>query len=231
MTVVKTIVLGCLLSAQLYLLQSNFSQQSKDSSIIHKEVLNEYDAKFVHPMSQPLMRDVGTQVTSAALGEMQEDDEENEESVDTYTPTFIINRGFRTRPNPNYVKHVDPSGSANPRPTPSRTGSSTTNFATSFQTPAHLRDMSSPLRPQTAIRQPQFRSSSAGDGGSLGVFSHANSPLKKSASMRLGQADRAASPVKRDGSPLKRSSLVPLPNGQRYAHYKDLQPRRDSGGY
>jgi hypothetical protein len=60
-TVLTTIVLGCVLSAQLYLLQSNFSQQSKDSSIIHKEVMNEYDTKFVHPRTQPLMRDVGTQ--------------------------------------------------------------------------------------------------------------------------------------------------------------------------
>ena len=46
--------------------------------------------------------------------------------------------------------------------------------------------------PRTAIRQPQFRQStsgavstgtSTGDGGSLGVFSHANSPLKKATSM------------------------------------------------
>ena len=48
------------------------------------------------------------------------------------------------------------------------------------------------VTPLTAIRQPKFRQSTSGavstatntgDGGSLGVFSHANSPLKKATSM------------------------------------------------
>ena len=229
-TVLMTIMLGCLLSAQLYLLQSNFSQQSKDSSIIHKEVMNEYDTKFVHPLTQPLMRDVGTQFSTPASNEMSDNVEEYE-SVDTYTPTFIINKGFHTRPNPNYFKHVDPAGSTAPRPTPSRAGSSSGYMAAAYQTPAHLRDTSSPIRPQTATRQPQFRVSSTRDGGSLGVFSHANSPLKKSASMSLGQRDRAASPVKRDGSPLKRSGLASIPSGQRFAHYKDTPARRENGRF
>lgn len=229
-TVFTTMVLGVLLSAQLYLLQSNFSQQSKDSAIIHKEVMNEYDTKFVHPLTQPLMRDVGTQFTSPASNVMPEVEDDNE-SVDTYTPTFIIDRGFHTRPNPNYVKYVDPGGSAKPLPTPSKAGASMASMATSYQTPAHLRDASSPLRPQTAIRQPQFRGNSTHDGGSLGVFSHANSPLKKSASMNPGQQERATSPMKREGSPLKRSSLAPVPNGQRFAHYKDTQARRESGRF
>ena len=231
MTVFTTMVLGTLLSVQLYYLQSNFSQQSKDSSIIHKEVMNEYDTKFVHPLTQPLMRDVGTQFSSPTLDGVQENEDEAE-SVDTYTPAFVINRGFRTRPNPNYVKYVDPAEPAIPRPGLSRAGSSKATMATSYQTPAHLRDMSSPIRPQTAIRQPQFRSSSGtGDGGSLGVFSHANSPLKKAASTNFGERDRGASPVKRGGSPLKRDSLAPLPNGQRYAHYKEAPAGRESGRF
>ena len=229
-TVLTTILLGCLLSAQLYLLQSNFSQQSKDSSIIHKEVMNEYDTKFVHPRTQPLMRDVGTQFSAPTADDVSAN-ENDYESVDTYTPTFLINRGFHTRPNPNYVKHVDPTASLNSRPPISRTSSSTGVASGPYQTPAHLRDMSSPMRPQTAIRQPQFRSTGGGDGGSLGVFSHANSPLKKSASTNLGRRDRLESPAKRDGSPLKSSILAPMPNAQRFAHYKDTPARRESGRF
>ena len=230
-TVLTTILLACLLSAQLYLLQSNFSQQSKDSSIIHKEVMNEYDTKFVHPRTQLLMRDVGTQFSVRTADDLSSTSGDDYESVDTYTPAFIINRGFHTRPNPNYVKHVDPAGSTRPRPSLSRAASSTGVAPGPYQTPAHLRDMSSPLRPQTAIRQPQFRSTGVGDGGSLGVFSHANSPLKKSASTNLGQRDRPESPAKKDGSPLKRSSLAPMTNAQRFAHYKDTPARRESGRF
>ncbi|SLM40791.1 Protein of unknown function DUF2418 [Lasallia pustulata] len=63
-TVVTTIVLAALLSTQLLLLQSSFSQQSKDTSVIQKEVLHEYDTKYVHPRTQPLVRDVGTQYST-----------------------------------------------------------------------------------------------------------------------------------------------------------------------
>ena len=221
-TVMTTIVLAGLLSAQLLLLCSSFSQQSKDASVIHKEVMNEYDTKFVHPRTQPLMRDVGTQISNrksshSALPQYDGIDG----SVDTYTPSFVINRGFQTRPNPNYAYHVDPEG-LNQRPTPLR-GVSTT-IASSLQTPAHLRDMSSPLRPQTAIRQPHFRPAPVRDGGSLGVYTHADSPLRKSASANfvgpLGQRERSLSPQKREGSPLKRSNLAAMPNGIQSGHFR-----------
>lgn len=206
-TVVTTILLAVLLSAQLLALQTHFSQQSKDTSLIHKEVLNEYDTKFVHPRTQPLMRDVGTQYTSSSTSTYAEN------TVETYTPTIIVNRGFRTHPNPNYVKHVDPDGYSE-RPTPTR--GVLKNITPLYQTPAHLRDASSPIRPRTAFRPPQPRASAGpetGDGGSLGVYSHANSPLRKSASTNF--RDRDATPVKREGSPLKRVSMPGLPNGQR----------------
>ena len=213
-TVVTAIILAVLLSAQLLALQTQFSQQSKDTSLIHKEVLNEYDTKFVHPRTQPLMRDVGTQYTSSltSTGDLPRR-EKAANTVETYTPTVIVNRGFRTHPNPNYVKHVDPDGYSQ-RPTPSRGASM--NITPLYQTPAHLRDASSPIRPRTAFRQPQPRASvgpETGDGGSLGVYSHANSPLRKSASTNF--RDRDASPAKREGSPLKRVSMPGLPNGQR----------------
>lgn len=216
-TVVTTIVLAALLSTQLMLLQWNFSQLSKDSTVVHKEVLNEYDTKFVHPRTRPLMRDVATQYSSAGTSIDADAD-----SVDTYTPSVVINRGFHTRPNPNYVKHVDPDA---PRATPSQ--GYTNGFTPTLQTPAFSRDMSSPMRPATAIRKPQFKPnggiSRTGDGGNLGVYSHAYSPLRKSASTDFADSkyrDRNHSPTKGEGSPLKRSSLAPGPlSGQQKGHH------------
>ncbi|KAL8796393.1 MAG: hypothetical protein Q9195_001300 [Heterodermia aff. obscurata] len=212
-TVVTTIALAALLSAQLLVLQTSFSQQTKDTSIIHREVLNEYDTKFVHPRTQPLMRDVGTQHSGSSTSRSNSPAYENPaNSVETYTPAVVVNRGFRTRPNPNYIRHVDPEGHSE-RQALSR-GVSTT-IASTYQTPAHLRDLSSPIRPRTAIRQPQFRASlgpEAGNGGSLGVYTHTNSPLRKAASTNF--RERSSSPVKREGSPLKRVSLPGVPNGR-----------------
>ncbi|KAL9100296.1 MAG: hypothetical protein Q9163_004314 [Psora crenata] len=213
-TVLITIFLAGLLSAQLLLLSSSFSQQSKDASVIHKEVMNEYDIKFVHPRTQPLTRDVGTQHSSLrqSNGVSSHNDRRND-AVDTYKPTYIINKGFQTRPNPNYASYIVPEGSAH-RATPLRETS--TNIGAAFQTPSHLRDMSSPLRPQTAIRQSQFRPAFEGDGGSLGVYTHAESPLRNSLSINslrpLGQRE-SLSPQKTDGSPRKRNRLAPRPNG------------------
>ena len=230
-TVTTTIALAGLLSAQMLLLQSSFSQQSKDSSIIHKEVMNEYDTKYVHPRTQPQMRNVGTQYCDSEMPTHGMPNSEYEiDSVDVDVPTYIINRGFHTRPNPNYAKYVDPDSSAR-KATPS--GAISTNMAPAVQTPAHLRDASSPIRPQTGIRQPQFRAAVTGDGGSLGIFSHANSPLRKSASTNFvgpqGHRERSLSPVKREGSPLKRSNLAPMPNGQRWGHLQGTGSRRESG--
>ncbi|KAL6717165.1 hypothetical protein ACLMJK_005080 [Lecanora helva] len=227
-TIFTTIILAALLSTQLLLLQTSFSQQSKDAAVIHKEVMNEYDIKYVHPRTQPLMRDVGTQFSdsgASTYGLPRYEDANN--TVDVYTPTFILKKAFETRPNPNYVKHVNPESTTS-RPTPSRGPS--TEMGPPFQTPAHLRDASSPVRPQTAIRQPQFRATGAGGGGNLGVYTHANSPLRKSASTHFagpqGMRERSVSPQKREGSPLKRSSLAPLPNGQRWDALPTLSTRR-----
>ena len=231
-TVLTTVLLVVLLSAQLLLLCSSFSQQSKDSAVIHKEVLNEYDTKFVHPRTQPLMRDVGTQFSGGnhTYNGLPRYDG-REESVDIYTPTFVINKGFSTRPNPNYLKYVDPEGRSYCT-APSEGVPSDTQAP--YQTPPHQRDLSSPLKPYSAARQPQFRSITTGDGGNLGVYTHANSPLRKSASTGfsgpVGQRERTFSPQKKDGSPLK-NSLAPMPHSYRAGHMKTAQLRRESGKF
>ncbi|KAL8972253.1 MAG: hypothetical protein Q9197_002861 [Variospora fuerteventurae] len=229
-TVVTTIVLSALLSTQLTVLQWSFSQQAKDSTVVHKEVLNEYDTKFVHPRTRPLVRDVGTQYSSHGTSSTGRG---FPNMVETHTPSIVINRGFHTRPSPNYAKHVDPDAS---RSTPSR-GYYANDSTAVHATPLYSQDMSSPFKPTTAIRQPQFSQPNGaprtGDGGNLGVYSHANSPLRKSASIEFGDGRfrhrSSGSPAKREGSPLKRSSLAPgaASSGQRWGHLQSNAARKD----
>lgn len=201
-TIVTTIFMTVLLSAQMSYLSTSFTQQAKDSALVHKEVMKEYDTKFVHPRTQPLMRDVGTQFSEESAGSDRKQDK-----VDTYTPSFIIRRGFHTSPNPNYLSHVDPEGFSPTirKSTGTPAASSAARFPqTPYHTPGNMRDASPFLR--GPIRQPQFRptSTSTGDGGSLGIFSHANSPLRKSTATGL---DRPGTPLKRTSSPLKNSNV------------------------
>ncbi|KAI9774572.1 MAG: hypothetical protein M1840_002821 [Geoglossum simile] len=181
-TILTTIIFTSLLTVQLLYLHRSYSQQSKDAALIHKEVLHEYDTKYVHPRLYPQVRDVATQFSA----------EDGRCEVQTHTPTTIIKREFRTHPNPNYAHHADPSTIPKRRP----------------QIPSAA----------TPFRQPQFRPGhqSTGDGGSLGVFSHANSPLKKSASTNfLTSSDESVLKGReRSGSPLKRSSAGGGLNGR-----------------
>lgn len=229
-TIVTTILVTTLLSVQMSFLSSSFTRQAKDNAVVHKEVLREYDNKYVHPRTQPLMRDVGTQHSQA---------EAQTNNVDTFTPAFIIQRGFKTSPNPNYVNHVDPEGI-----TPRRQPFATPNASTStYHTPSHLRDASPIIRPSTtSIRQPQFRptstSTSTGDGGSLGIYSHANSPLRKPASTAIDRRLQSngdffykerGTPLKKASSPLKRSSV---PGGGSPApRLSQFSARRDTGRF
>jgi Protein of unknown function (DUF2418) len=248
MTIVTAIVVVLLLSAQLSMLQSNFSQQAKDSALISKEVLHEYDTKFVHPRTQPLYRNVGTQFSEQASYTASRDERYN--FVETHTPTVVINRGFKINPNPNYSKHTDPDGVGS-QPSNLRGSFSTPSIIPGVQplrTPAHLRDSSSPIRPSTAIRQPQFRpgaESQAGRGGSLGVYSHADSPLRKNpfsnADMRGNYSNdyirerSSLSPEKRPPSPGKRMSVPAtgintLAASKRWGHLQ-ANSRRESGRF
>ncbi|KAI9651165.1 hypothetical protein NHQ30_001202 [Ciborinia camelliae] len=186
-TVFTTLVLEVLITGQLLFLQTNFSQQEKDTSIIQKEVMNEYDIKFVHPRLNPVMRDVGTQFSGPGARVKTG----REEEIEIYTPNVILKKGFRTNPNPNYVKHVDPDSFSSRKPVSRQIFSPAPSFiSASFNNP---RDSPNRWIPNTTMRQPQFRqttpvnvgstSTGTGDGGSLGIYSHANSPLKKAGSM------------------------------------------------
>jgi hypothetical protein len=155
--------------------------------------------------------------------------------VDIYSPVVVVNRGFQTNPNPNYAGHVDPD-SLRKQETPPR-GIGNGGLPT-FPTHSHFGDLSSPIQPRTALRQPQYRSSvgpGGGDGGSLGIYTHANSPLKKAASTHfavgLQERERSSSPIKRPSSPTKRISVPAGLNGiaanQRFAHLRG-PARRES---
>ena len=237
-TIITSILVSLLLSLQLSLVQSSFSQQIKDSALIHKEVLHEYDTKYVHPRTQPLYRDVSTQFNQSASYNTTRDEKYN--TVETSVPMHIVNRGFHPNPNPNYTKLIDPDAPA-VAATPSRpTTLSHSASISSHTTPqTSTTNILSPLsaNPRTAIRQPQFNRStnSISDGGSLGVYSHAQSPLRKSTSayfdprrvahsnnnasitameqqqQRLSHQtpDRRGHGNGRATSPLKRSSLPP----------------------
>ncbi|EEP77602.1 conserved hypothetical protein [Uncinocarpus reesii 1704] len=248
-TIVTTIFLAALLTVQMSTLSSSFTQQSKDSLLIHKEVLNEYDIKYVHPRTQPLMRHVGTQFNTGDSYQPHKDEKYNK--VETYTPT-VMRHGFTTNPNPNYLRHIDPdSSSKGLQSTPRRQSLSTPTMTvpgsqiSSVRTP---RIDSSPLISQSAIRQPQFRPTSGkGDGGSLGVYSHSHSPLKRATSSKFDQRsvhrpddyernNSSQSPARLPSSPLKRSSV---PAGistsiaaQRWGHLANpSNSRRESGRY
>jgi hypothetical protein len=185
-TVFNCLVLQVILSVQLLLLQARFSQQNKDTAIIQKEVMHEYDTKFVHPRLYPTVRDAGTQFT------------EHDAAVEIGTPTVQLRRGFKTRPNPNYIKHIDPEGDNSFRLRES-TGSSALStppassrhsdaaFSSNLKSrPAAMR-RSTPGLPTSmnpsASRLSTSSSTNPGNGGYLGVYNHPNSPLKKTPSL------------------------------------------------
>ncbi|KAK5660390.1 hypothetical protein OQA88_12933 [Cercophora sp. LCS_1] len=198
-TVFKCLVLQVILSAQLLLLTRNFSQQAKDTAVIQREVLHEYDTKYVHPRLNPVVREVGIQVSIS-------DEGLEEESIQAGTPATLIRRTFQTHPNPNYVKHVDPDGvHAQPRHRATMSPSMFSPVATPVKPAApEPTSFASQLKRETGLRKSlpspaprastgtsmissvptsQAAASAAGFGGSLGVWTHKDSPLKKAISL------------------------------------------------
>ncbi|KAK4103783.1 hypothetical protein N658DRAFT_505422 [Parathielavia hyrcaniae] len=238
-TVFKCFLLQVILSAQLLLMHSRFSQQSRDTAIIQKEVMHEYDVKYVHPRLHPVVREMSTQVSI-------NDGEIDEEEVTAGTPSTLIRRSFQTHPNPNYSRYVNPDAGqlrqartmspqlrpTSPSPfTPSAKprASVPPSFAAQVQqqrhsalrqglpptvtsapaggdagsTPTAVSRSTSTSTGTGPVTGPTFPSNlpppNSGLGGSLGVYTHMNSPLRKATS--LGDMNGASSfaPSPRNG--------------------------------
>ncbi|EME43919.1 hypothetical protein DOTSEDRAFT_130399 [Dothistroma septosporum NZE10] len=171
-TVMQAIAFSVLLSIQLGMLKSSFSQQSKDTSLVHGEVMNEYDTKFVRPFLNRPVRDVGIQTRESATSPRGTRTRE----VDIYTPTTIVKRGFRTNPNPNYARQYDPDNLA---AQPSELRRTSSHGTPTVDTPTHVNGY---VNARTQSRPRLTRSPVKGDGGNMGVYSHAASPLRKAVS-------------------------------------------------
>ncbi|OAA68399.1 hypothetical protein SPI_00594 [Niveomyces insectorum RCEF 264] len=228
--VVKCLVLQVGLSALMRLLQSMNDQRQKDNAIVQKEVLHEYDTKFVQPRLHPVVRDVGTQ---ASMDDAPSDAAARNAgwSVEAGTPTTLIRRSFQTHPNANYIKHVDPDYVGTPVPAaqqpgnniaatsrlltpvnkqPARHSDSFTPGYSSFARPRQSMPLGTTPVLSTSATTPALVASAATDtthgptpsastntnfGGSLGVYSHVNSPLKKTISLNdIGQSTSFHSP-------------------------------------
>lgn len=148
------------------------------------------------------MRDAGTQCGS-------DDEGHDVEFVEVGTPSTFIRRPFKTNPNPNYLSHIDPENVG--RITPTSRAQTPSVMATPINRPlqadlfASIKPRPSPLRqsmPAAGMRkmspEKSIVTASAGTGtsygGSLGVFSHSRSPLKKAASSHEMRGETFSSP-------------------------------------
>jgi hypothetical protein len=184
------------LSLHLWLLRTSFTQQIKDNNIISRQVLHEYDSKFVHPSLQRPSRDVGIQTISkkrnrdSSVG-VKGSPHDLASEVVTYTPRTIVNKKvFLTNPNSNYKSQYDPDNLSLGH-TPSRSAkrpaftSAHSSYTSTASDARDDDDLSSPIRPSQTpnpFRRAPSIARTSGDGGSLGVYSHAASPLRKSSS-------------------------------------------------
>lgn len=230
-TVVTTILLAALLTAQLLLFKTFFEQKAKDDKVLHKEVMNEYDTKYVHPSLNRPSRDVGIQTISSATSPRGTRTRE----VDVYTPKTIVNRGFKINPNPSYAAHLGDNIDTEKlyTETPARRISRNATSLLNLQSPTPVGNtytsmgaqtygaegLSPPkplprqpsLQPQQRDRTSGFPRTGGGDGGSLGVFSHAASPLRKGSSRNILRPQKSGE-FERGGSPLKKVTVPAAPN-------------------
>lgn len=243
-TVFNTLIMQIVLSLQMILLSSRYSQQAKDSAIVQKEVFNEYDTKFVQPRIHPLVRDVGTQ--------MSEDQPAiSREFVQVGTPTTLIRRSFISHGNP-HVDSEEPTPSIYRSNSPSvSTGNvmkpqmftpATASRRSEMFTPAVSSHRSSGLRhslpagytpvnntpaaytpapPSTATVgtstgvNPNF-------GGNFGVYSHQKSPLKKTISMGDMNSDNFSPRNSREMAAYEQRGQEPPSSPTKYSEHRRL---------
>lgn len=137
--------------------------------IINKEVLHEYDTKFVQPRLNVRKRDAAVQCSRFETG--------NPDSVDFYTPAFD-RQAFHTAPNPNYARLTWQSGtglgdrSDRSIPPDSIRRPSTNVFSNGLSTTRRTtlgpNGAETPLIARTKMRQPQFERSTTNAGAALG---------------------------------------------------------------
>ena len=233
-TVSQTLLLCALLSVQGHFLQKRFSQQGKDTTKIHSEVSKEYDHKFVQPNAhRNPVRDVGTQAPH--LRPVWDEGQGEWTAIPEVVSgkAYVSPRGFRIMPSAAYAKQQYDGPAVEP----------TSRYKTPdmLSPPPHAPswagsgDASSPIRsPTRPFQQPKrggysnaatatgpaaAASAPTGDGGSLGVYTHAASPLRKAASANLlrHHAASANDGRRREGSPLKRTSTPAGGLHQRFA--------------
>lgn len=184
-SVLNALMMQVILSAQMLFLASRFAQQAKDNAIVQKEVMHEYDTKFVHPRLHPIVRDVGTQFS--------EDSDSGDTIVEIGTPATLIKRSFYTNPNPNYTSHVGKDAEAPlhnniMRPqmfTPPTASRRSDAFTPAFNQRASASRKSLPAgyTPSGNATTSTGTTTATNFGGSTGVYSHQKSPLKKAISM------------------------------------------------
>lgn len=190
MTVFNTLVMQIVLSGQLLFLCDRFSQQGRDNAILQKEVMHEYDAKFVHPMLHPVVRDAGVQTADGASAGTAE--------VEVGTPTTLIRRTFKTNGNP-HIEGGEPTTTHSNRrtsqvftPTPvagPRRSDVFVSPSTGFQSPATRYSL-----PVSASTNSLPYTSTGTNLASLGGQKHTNSPLKKTISLNDVNAAEQSSP-------------------------------------
>lgn len=195
-TIFNLILVQAVLSAQLLVLSSRFAQQAKDNAIIQKEVMHEYDTKFVHPQLHPIVRDAGTQISDEQPANARE-------FVQLGTPTTLIKRTFRTNGNP----YIDQDTAANSHnnvmraqmftPPPASRPSDSTKNPFSHEKAAFRNSLPithTPVHLQTNHYANSPASSQANVGGHMSVHNHASSPLKKTTSVKDRHSMDYASP-------------------------------------
>lgn len=185
-TVFNTLLVQVLLSAQLLLLSSRHTQQAKYQAIIQKEVMHEYDTKFVQPRIHPVVRDVAIQ--TSFNGPLYAKD-----IVQTGTPTTLIRNSYYTRQSSRAgSEDAAPSVHSNvmsPRMfTPPRGGRQSEVYTPAEKPPASSARKSLPAgyvstgTPAAGIPTSATTGNVTNFGGNMGIYSHNRSPLKKASS-------------------------------------------------
>lgn len=193
-TVFNAIVMQIVLSGQMLFLSSRFAQQAKDNAIIQKEVMNEYNTKFVHPRLNPVVRDVGTQVAA-------EHSPKGRGFVQVGTPTTLIRKSYATRGtsqsahdntlssgHSNFMRSqtVNPMASRHSEAIPANVDQPRSTFKQYMMADQATGTPSSPMSLSATS------ANTASYGGNMGIYSHSKSPLKKT--MDLGTFNEQASP-------------------------------------